>query len=78
VTCSVVSILWIVCIVSNSPSPIIVVTSGSIEPSFRRGNLLFLWNKIEAFEVGDVVACWFEGSDLPIVYRVVEKRPSSR
>jgi len=79
VTYSAVGMLWkLLCIVSNSPSPVIVVTSESMEPSFRRGDVLFLWNRTEAIEVGDVVACWFKGNDLPMVHRVVEKRPSWR
>ncbi|KAI5795449.1 signal peptidase complex catalytic subunit SEC11 [Peziza echinospora] len=32
-------------IVTNSPSPIVVVLSGSMEPAFQRGDLLFLWNR---------------------------------
>lgn len=30
---------------SNSPSPIVVVLSGSMEPAFWRGDLLVLWNR---------------------------------
>jgi len=29
-------------VVSDSPSPIVVVLSGSMEPAFQRGDLLFL------------------------------------
>ena len=32
-------------LVSNSPSPIVVVLSGSMEPAFWRGDLLVLWNR---------------------------------
>lgn len=32
-------------VVSDSPSPIVVVLSGSMEPAFQRGDLLFLWNR---------------------------------
>ena len=32
-------------VLSDSPSPIVVVLSGSMEPAFQRGDLLFLWNR---------------------------------
>jgi len=38
--------LWMsLSVVTNSPSPIVVVLSGSMEPAFQRGDLLFLWNR---------------------------------
>ena len=30
---------------TNPPSPIVVVLSGSMEPAFQRGDILFLWNR---------------------------------
>ena len=32
-------------VLADSPSPIVVVLSGSMEPAFQRGDLLFLWNR---------------------------------
>ena len=32
-------------VLSDSHSPIVVVLSGSMEPAFQRGDLLFLWNR---------------------------------
>ncbi|KAF8251163.1 signal peptidase complex catalytic subunit SEC11 [Wilcoxina mikolae CBS 423.85] len=32
-------------VAAHSPSPIVVVLSGSMEPAFQRGDLLFLWNR---------------------------------
>ncbi|MCJ1307434.1 Signal peptidase complex catalytic subunit [Agyrium rufum] len=32
-------------VATNSPSPIVVVLSGSMEPAFQRGDILFLWNR---------------------------------
>lgn len=32
-------------LLSDSKSPIVVVLSGSMEPAFQRGDLLFLWNR---------------------------------
>ncbi len=42
-------------VVSNSPSPIVVVLSGSMEPAFQRGDLLFLWNRALDTQVGEIV-----------------------
>jgi signal peptidase I len=58
-------------IISNSPSPIVVVLSGSMEPAFQRGDLLFLWNRDRTAEVGEIVVYNVRGKDIPIVHRVV-------
>jgi signal peptidase I len=58
-------------IISNSPSPIVVVLSGSMEPAFQRGDLLFLWNRDQTAEVGEIVVYNVKGKDIPIVHRVV-------
>lgn len=42
-------------VVSASSSPIVVVLSGSMEPAFQRGDLLFLWNRAPRAEIGEVV-----------------------
>jgi signal peptidase len=62
-------------VVANSPSPIVVVLSGSMEPAFQRGDLLFLWNRnfYEETKVGEVVVYNVKGKDIPIVHRVVRK-----
>lgn len=51
-----------VSIVSNSSSPIVVVLSGSMEPAFQRGDLLFLWNRAERTEVGEIVVYNVQGA----------------
>src|SRR5947209_19398728 len=58
-------------ILANSPSPIVVVLSGSMEPAFQRGDLLFLWNRDQTAEVGEIVVYNVKGKDIPIVHRVV-------
>ena len=40
---------------SQSESPVVVVLSGSMEPAFQRGDILFLNNSVEKVYVGDVV-----------------------
>ncbi|KAI9726152.1 MAG: Signal peptidase complex catalytic subunit [Chrysothrix sp. TS-e1954] len=58
---------------SDSPSPIVVVLSGSMEPAFQRGDLLFLWNRGLDTQVGEVVVYNVQGKDIPIVHRVVRR-----
>lgn len=62
-------------VIADSPSPIVVVLSGSMEPAFQRGDLLFLWNRnvLEETKVGEIVVYNVKGKDIPIVHRVVRK-----
>lgn len=60
-------------VATNSPSPIVVVLSGSMEPAFQRGDLLFLWNRGMDTSVGEVVVYNVRGKDIPIVHRVVRR-----
>lgn len=58
---------------TNSSSPIVVVLSGSMEPAFQRGDLLFLWNRGIDTQVGEIVVYNVRGKDIPIVHRVVRR-----
>jgi signal peptidase I len=58
-------------VIADSPSPIVVVLSGSMEPAFQRGDLLFLWNRDKEAQVGEIVVYNVKGKDIPIVHRVV-------
>lgn len=60
-------------IVANSHSPIVVVLSGSMEPAFQRGDILFLWNRDSQAKVGDVVVYEIKGKSIPIVHRVLRE-----
>ncbi|KAJ7057114.1 signal peptidase complex catalytic subunit SEC11 [Mycena amicta] len=60
-------------LVTNSESPIVVVLSGSMEPAFYRGDLLFLTNpSSERYHNGDITVYKIPGADIPIVHRVLE------
>lgn len=60
-------------VVTGSESPIVVVLSGSMEPAFFRGDLLFLTNfQEEPVRVGEIVVFKVEGRDIPIVHRVLK------
>jgi signal peptidase len=60
-------------ITTDSSSPIVVVLSGSMEPAFQRGDLLFLWNRGQDTKVGEIVVYNVKGKDIPIVHRVVRR-----
>ncbi|KAK0660454.1 putative signal peptidase complex catalytic subunit SEC11C [Cercophora samala] len=62
-------------VISDSPSPIVVVLSGSMEPAFQRGDLLMLWNRnlFTETSVGEVVVYNVKDKDIPIVHRVISK-----
>ncbi|KAF1813015.1 signal peptidase complex catalytic subunit sec11 [Eremomyces bilateralis CBS 781.70] len=60
-------------VATNSPSPIVVVLSGSMEPAFQRGDLLFLWNRGMDTQVGEIVVYNVKGKDIPIVHRVIRR-----
>ncbi|XP_043469386.1 signal peptidase complex catalytic subunit SEC11A [Leptopilina heterotoma] len=60
-------------VVTGSESPIVVVLSGSMEPAFHRGDLLFLTNyEDEPVRVGEIVVFKIEGREIPIVHRVLK------
>jgi len=63
-------------VATNSPSPIVVVLSGSMEPAFQRGDLLFLWNRGIDTQVGEIVVYDIPGKEIPIVHRVSRRHES--
>ncbi|KAJ9050387.1 Signal peptidase complex catalytic subunit [Entomophthora muscae] len=58
--------------VTNTESPAVVVLSGSMEPAFYRGDLLFLTLGSSPIEIGEVVVFKLPGRDIPIVHRVLK------
>ena len=46
--------------------------SGSMEPAFRRGDILFLNNQENPIRVGEVVVFKIKDRDIPIVHRVMK------
>lgn len=68
-----VIILWktMMCI-SSSESPIVVVLSGSMEPGFQKGDILFLHMSKAPIRSGEIVVFHVEGKDIPIVHRVIK------
>lgn len=58
-------------IMTMSESPIVVVLSGSMEPLYYRGDILFLYNREEKICTGDVVVYQNGEQEIPIVHRVI-------
>ena len=46
--------------------------SGSMEPAFQRGDILFLDNQPTRINAGEIVVYNVKGRDVPIVHRVLE------
>uniref|UniRef100_A0A7S4K3M6 Signal peptidase complex catalytic subunit SEC11 n=1 Tax=Odontella aurita TaxID=265563 RepID=A0A7S4K3M6_9STRA len=57
---------------TESESPVVVVLSGSMEPAFQRGDILFLNNAVHEVGVGDVVVFKIKDRDIPIVHRILK------
>ena len=57
---------------TESESPVVVVLSGSMEPAFQRGDILFLNNAVKEVHVGDVVVFKIKDRDIPIVHRILK------
>jgi signal peptidase len=50
----------------------VLLFSGSMEPAFYRGDLLFLTLSDDPFRVGDIVVFKIPGRDIPIVHRIIK------
>lgn len=51
---------------------VVVVLSGSMEPGFYRGDILFLNMGQQPIRVGEVVVFNIDDRDIPIVHRVIK------
>ncbi|KAK9807624.1 hypothetical protein WJX72_004588 [[Myrmecia] bisecta] len=66
---------------TGSESPVVVVLSGSMEPGFYRGDILFLHFGRQPIRPGEIVVFNINGRDIPIVHRAIkvhEKTPSGQ
>ncbi len=58
-------------LVTYSDSPVVVVLTGSMEPSFHRGDILFITWDYTPPESGDIVVFKVPSQEIPIVHRVI-------
>jgi signal peptidase len=64
--------LWkLLMVTTGTESPVVVVMSGSMEPGFHRGDILFLAMTNAPMKSGDVTVFSIEGRDIPIVHRTL-------
>ncbi|KAF8062680.1 Sec11c [Scenedesmus sp. PABB004] len=59
-------------LLTGSESPVVVVLSGSMEPGFQRGDILFLHMGAAPVRTGEIVVFNIDGRDIPIVHRVIK------
>ncbi|KAK8463583.1 hypothetical protein SEVIR_1G382200v4 [Setaria viridis] len=59
-------------VVTGSESPLVVVLSESMEPGFKRGDILFLHMNKDPVRAGEIVVFNVDGRPIPIVHRVIE------
>ncbi|KAJ3514300.1 hypothetical protein NLJ89_g2446 [Agrocybe chaxingu] len=60
-------------VLTNTDTPIVVVLSGSMEPAFHRGDLLFLTNSPhERYITGDIIVYKVPDQLIPIVHRILK------
>ncbi|XP_021895233.1 signal peptidase complex catalytic subunit SEC11C-like [Carica papaya] len=73
ITVSSALMMWkaLMCI-TGSESPVVVVLSGSMEPGFKRGDILFLNMNKDPIRAGEIVVYNVDGRDVPIVHRVIK------
>jgi len=65
--------LGVVVLRALSASALLPNFSGSMEPAFHRGDILFLINpQNKRYEIGDITVYKIPGQDIPIVHRILE------
>ena len=62
----------VVCNVCLFVLQVVVVLSGSMEPGFQRGDILFLNMGTAPARTGEIVVFNLDGRDIPIVHRVIK------
>ena len=62
-------------VIANSDSPIVVVLTGSMEPSFFRGDILYIDWDYTIPTPGDIVVYKVPNQVIPIVHRVIGVQP---
>lgn len=55
----------------NTECPVVVVLTGSMEPGYYRGDILFVTHWDEPLIPGDVVVYNLRTQEIPIVHRVI-------
>ncbi|XP_074273562.1 uncharacterized protein LOC141597112 [Silene latifolia] len=72
VVSTVLMIWYTLILLTGTQSPVIVVISGSMEPGFRRGDILFAILDKSPFHAGEILVFKIKDKDIPIVHRVIK------
>ncbi|KAH9614331.1 hypothetical protein KSS87_021966 [Heliosperma pusillum] len=65
--------IWnILVLVTGTQSPVVAVLTGSMEPAFRRGDILFLNLNKSPYHAGEILVFKLKDKDIPIVHRVIK------
>lgn len=72
IVCSALMIWKGLMVVTNCESPVVVVLSASMEPTFQRGDILFLNNVVNEVQVGDIVVFKIKDREIPIIHRILK------
>jgi len=59
-------------LVTGSESPVVVVLSGSMDPTMSRGDILVLWMP-EQIKPGDIIVFQIKEREVPIIHRAIEE-----
>ncbi|CAO2040113.1 unnamed protein product [Urochloa humidicola] len=59
-------------VATGTASPLVVVLSESMEPGFKRGDILFLHMNKDPVRAGEIIVFNVDGRDIPIVHRVIK------
>ncbi|KAH7322534.1 hypothetical protein B0I35DRAFT_425950 [Stachybotrys elegans] len=60
-------------LLTNTPNPLMIVTTGSMEPAFQIGDILLIVNhQRHAVEIGDIPVCQLSNRPFPMVHRVIK------
>jgi signal peptidase I len=59
-------------LLTGSESPVVVVLSASMEPSFCRGDILFLTMGDAPVRTGEIVVWNADNKEIPVVHRVIQ------
>ncbi|EPS65580.1 hypothetical protein M569_09196 [Genlisea aurea] len=72
VVCSALMIWKTLMCITGSESPIVVVLTGSMEPGFSRGDILFLHMNKDPIRAGEITVYNVNAREIPIVHRVIK------
>lgn len=59
-------------LLADTPFPIMVVTTESMEPAFQPGDVLFIANHKRNVHVGELPVCWFQERQFPMIHRIIQ------